>query len=139
MTLYRKLHEAQSTFIKYVRSNPGTSTLAMLGGSTMMSIILFNLIVSDPSSQINNSRKEKMSIKEARLQAMLENAKENSWQRNLEIAAEAQDRFMIPNGRRDAPEFMNDIDKKSTEILEKQHAAIDEKKKQKDTTTRFWT
>ncbi|EJK56164.1 hypothetical protein THAOC_24002, partial [Thalassiosira oceanica] len=40
---------------------------------------------------------------EAQLRAMLENARESTWRENLENAADAQGRFMMPGGPAGAP------------------------------------
>ena len=61
---------------------------------------------------------------EARLVAMIENAKNSSWRENLINAHDAQGRFMLPVVRHvddddddDAPEYVRRINARSREIL----------------------
>ena len=77
-------------------------------------------------------------MEEARMIAMVKEAKENSWQENLENAASAQDRFMLPGRVRDSPEFMSKIDQRSMKILKDQHEQIDREKADEDPYTKFW-
>lgn len=63
---------------------------------------------------------------EAQLAAMLENAKNSSWQDNLRNAADAQLRFMLP-GRdvdegKEKPEYIKRIVHRSEEILKEDKA-----------------
>lgn len=78
---------------------------------------------------------------EAHLAAMLENARESSWRQNLENAADAQGRFMVP-GREpaEAPAYVRRIEERSEEILrrdEERKARVKEQEKD-PTKTRFW-
>ena len=102
----------------------------------MVGIVLFK-IVDDGHEDYKRDPKQKMTLHEARLIAMLENAKESSWQENLENAVEAQEQFMLPGRQRDVPKFMNQIDQRSMEILKNQHDKIDKDKMRKET-TRMW-
>jgi hypothetical protein len=56
---------------------------------------------------------------EARLVAMIENAKNSSWRDNLRNACDAQGRFMLPlrDVDDDKPEFMRRINARSREIM----------------------
>lgn len=81
---------------------------------------------------------------EAQLAAMLENAKNSSWQQNLRNAADAQDRFMLP-GRdvdegREAPEYVKHIDKRSEEIHREENERRRQRREAEDdpSKTRFW-
>lgn len=81
---------------------------------------------------------KKMTMEEARLAAMVENARKSSWKENLDNALQAQDQFMLP-GQFEKPEFMDKIDKRGLEIMKSQHDRIErqEEEKRKET-TKFW-
>ena len=131
------MNQAHRLLLQYAGSHPGTSTLAMLGGTTVGGIVLLN--VGEIGNGLNNNNtcrdpKEKMSIEEARFIAMVKNAKESSWRENIERAAIPHDRFMLP----DCPKFMGKIERLSMEIMKNQHEKIDRKLAEVDTTTTFW-
>ena len=87
---------------------------------------------------------------EAQLRAMLENARESTWRENLENAADAHGRFMLPgrqgggggkSGDGGTPEYVRRIEERSEEILrreddERRRKAEDERHGR--TETRFW-
>ena len=82
---------------------------------------------------------------EAQLRAMLENARESTWRENLENAADAHGRFMLPGrpggGGGGKPEYVRRIEERSEEILkreddERRRKAEDERHGR--TETRFW-
>ena len=80
-----------------------------------------------------------VSLEEAQLAAMLENAKKSTWQENLRNASDAQDRFMLQNIEDDGigtPEYVKKIHDRSKEILR------DEERKREETknfsSSRFW-
>lgn len=131
------INQAHRLLIQYANSHPGTATLVLLGGSTVAGIGLLN-IIDNGNDPYARDPKEKMSMEEARFIAMVKDAKESSWQENLENAASAQDRFMLPGRQRDSPKFMNKIDRRSKQIMKKQHEEIDREKAEEDTTTTFW-
>ena len=97
-----------------------------------MSIILFK-IIDDGHEDYNYAKQRstdpnnqtKMTMDGARLIAMLENAKESSSKENVENAVHAQEQFMLPGRHRNVPKFMDKIDRRSLEILKKQHHKID--------------
>jgi hypothetical protein len=136
MTLNSQFNRTYRTFLRYAQSNPGGLTIALLGGTTFAGIALLKLL--DDDTRYMRDPKEKMSFEEARLIAMLENAKESSWQQNLENAVDAHEKFMLPNSKPDVPDFMNKIDQRSKQILEDQHKKIEMKKMRKET-TKFWS
>lgn len=81
---------------------------------------------------------------EAQLAAMLENAKNSSWQDNLRNAADAQQRFMLPgrdidNGQ-DKPAYIKRIVDRSEEILQEDKARKEkEEEERKDPfRSKFW-
>jgi len=67
--------------------------------------------------------------------AMIENARESSWEENLSNAMQAQERFMLPGRKSDTPEFLDKIKKRSDDIMERQRLRAEEEKKRID---RFW-
>lgn len=131
----RKLNESHRLLLRYAQSHPGTLTMAILGGSVVSGVAAFNIL--DDGEDYHRDPKEKMSFEEARLIAMLENAKESSWQQNLENAVDAQNQFMLPNQQQENPDFIGRINKRSLEILRKQHEIIDKQMMRKET-TKFW-
>ncbi|KAL3942495.1 MAG: hypothetical protein SGBAC_003307 [Bacillariaceae sp.] len=133
----RKLNDAHRMFLRRAQSHPATLTAAILGGSIFAGVVAFKIL--DDGDDYKRDPKEKMSMEEARLIAMLENAKQSSWQENLENAVDAQEQFMLPGRQHDAPDFMSRIDERSQEILKNQHASIDKQKMRKKTDTKFWS
>ena len=134
----QQLNQAHRTFLKYAQSHPKSLTAALLGGSTLVGIVLFKMI-DDGHEDYKRDPKQKMTMDEARLIAMLENAKESSWQQNLENAVQAKEQFMLPGRHsREVPKFMDEIDERSVEILKNQHKMIDKARMRKPTSTKFW-
>lgn len=81
---------------------------------------------------------------EAQLAAMLENAKNSSWQDNLRNAADAQQRFMLPgrdidNGQ-DKPAYIKRIVDRSEEILQEDKARKkkEEEERKDPFRSKFW-
>ena len=118
-------------FLRYAQTHPKSLGISLLGGTTLMSIILFK-IIDDGHEDYNYAKKRssnqtKMTIEEAKLIAMLENAKESSsWQENVDNAVNAQEQFMLPGRQRKVPKFMDKIDQRSLEILQNQRNKIDD-------------
>jgi len=99
-----------------------------------------------------------MSYEEARVRAMVENARKSSWRQNLSNAIEAQERFMQPPGRAPSTQrtenskFVNRIDRRAEQMILKQHQQAEYREQQpreeeerdpslsvrRRTTTRFW-
>ena len=94
-----------------------------------MGVFLFNIIDGGNDNHHKRNPTHKMSLDEARLIAMLENAKESSWRENLENAVGAQEQFMLPGRQRKEPEFMDRIERRSIEILRNQHEKVDEEER----------
>ena len=67
---------------------------------------------------------------------MIENAKSSTWKQNLENAADAHERFVLPNRNHDdgeVPEYAQRIDERSREMLDEERRERDDDRK-----TRFW-
>ena len=82
---------------------------------------------------------------EAQLAAMRENAKNSSWRQNLDNAADAQHRFMLPGLDADAvgeaaPEYVRKIETRSEEILrrDEERRAEAQDRENDPSWTRFW-
>ena len=109
-----------------------------------MGVVLFRIIDGGNESDYKRNPDQKMSLGEARLIAMLENAKESSWQENVENAIDAQEQFMLPGRNRKEPKFMDKIEQRSMQILRNQHEKLDEeerikrKKEEEGDITNFW-
>ena len=95
-------------------------------------------------SQLTNTESADVTPQEAQLVAMLENAKNSSWQDNLRNAADAQVRFMLP-GRdvdegRDKPAYIKRIADRSEEILqeERERKKKEEEERNDPFRSRFW-
>lgn len=134
----KSIHQAHLSFLRYAQTHPKTLTTALLGGTTIVGIVLFKIIDDDDAAYMRDP-KQKMSIEEAQLIAMLENAKDSSWQDNLENAVSAHEQFMLPGRNRDTPKFMDQIDRRSLEIMKNHHKKIDKENMRRETTTKFWS
>ena len=88
---------------------------------------------------VSSSSSDDVTRNEAQLSAMVQNAKNSSWQENLRNAADAQERFMLPGRNVDddkVPEYISNISKRSEEIIETKRR---EKEIRNDQSlTRFW-
>ena len=119
-------------------------TMALISGSALVGVVLFQIIDGGNDNDYKRDSKQKMSLDEARLIAMLENAKESSWRENVSNAIDAQEQFMLPGRNRKEPKFMDRIEQRSMEILRNQHEKIDEEerrrkeKEEEEGTTSFW-
>jgi hypothetical protein len=84
-----------------------------------------------------------MTLEQARLRAMIENAQQSTWQENLDNALVAQEKFMLGSERGEkAPEFMKKIEARSQELMqqqaEQQRQRDLEHEEKRDVTTRMW-
>ena len=141
--IFKQLNRAHNSFLRYAQTHPKSMAMALLGGSTVVGVVLFRIIDDGHESHYKRNPSQKMSLDEARLIAMLENAKESSWQENVETAVDAQERFMLPGRQRTESQFMNKIERRSVEILQNQHEKLDEEErikteKEENNTTSFW-
>jgi len=89
----------------------------------------------------SSSSSDDVARNEAQLSAMVQNAKNSSWQENLRNAADAQERFMLPGRKVDGdsdkvPEYISNISKRSEEIIETKKREKEIKNDQ--SMTRFW-
>ena len=80
-----------------------------------------------------------LSLNEAQLAAMLENAKNSTWQENLHNARDAQDRFMLAqneDGGNGTPEYVKIIHDRRQEMLRDEGRRREQAKD--SSSTRFW-
>jgi hypothetical protein len=118
-------------------------------GSVLVGVVLWNILdtpqtnstIHDMHKQHHSSgKRQPMSIEEARLRAMIENAKDSTWRENLDNAVSAHNNFMLPGrGNQMEPEFLRNIDERSTRILKENQDQINKENKRKATVTRFWS
>lgn len=75
---------------------------AALGGSVLCGWFCFTILDQDQQAKeanvaLHRGRQPKLlSQEEARLRAMIEQAKESNWKENLDNAVQAQEYFMLP-------------------------------------------
>ena len=135
----QQIHHALRQYLRRLDSHPLTVTAATVGGFTLVGLVCWNVVdfFEGPSPKDNTTQKQPMTLEEARLRAMIENAQTSTWQENLDNAASAQEHFMLPGRSHPTPDFMTKIDQRSLEILKEQHEALELEKKRKPT-TRIW-
>jgi hypothetical protein len=113
-----------------------------VGGSAFAGWTLLTIIENRQQNEshieAHIEARKTMSHEQARLRAMIENAKESTWQENLENAAKAQANFMLPGRSKEVPDFMANIEQRSMDIMKKQQEEMEREKKRK-ITTRIWS
>ena len=139
----QQLHQGLRQYLRRLDSHPVTVTVATVGGFTFVGLLCWNVLEflegpQQQQQQQQSSKPQPMTLEEARLRAMIENAQTSSWQENLDNAASAQEHFMLPGRSHPTPDFMTKIDQRSLEIMKEQHEALEREKKRKPTTTRIW-
>ncbi|KAG7349032.1 hypothetical protein IV203_011629 [Nitzschia inconspicua] len=92
---------------RFVVNHAGKLALGVIASG----VLLYNVTVVDRSSsrlrdvshaygsQGHDTKPPPMTIEQARLRAMIENAQQSSWQQNLDNALVAQEKFMLGNER----------------------------------------
>lgn len=132
-------------FLQRLDTHPLTTTAATVGGFTIAGLVSWNVLEWLQSPTTTPDKQQPMSMEEARLRAMIENAQTSTWQENLDHAATAQEHFMLPGRPHSKPNFMAEIDKRSLEILKAQHDELEKESSntkhqhlRKDTATRIW-
>ena len=151
--IIQKIDHGHQLLLRYAQTHPKSMTGGLVVGTTLFGMGMFKLLDDgDDIAKYKRDPKQKMSLEEARLIAMLENAKESSFQENIQNVVEAQEKFMLP------PEWQRDenrntgrfpssssssplgekLDQRSYEILRQQHQQIDKERGRKETNTKFW-
>ena len=142
--IFKELNRAHNSFLRYAQTHPKSMTVGLISGSALVGVVLFRIIDGGNENDYKRDPNQKMTLGEARLIAMLENAKESSWQENVENAIDAQEQFMLPGRNRKEPRFMDKIEQRSIEILQDQHKKFDEeerrkrRKEEEEGSTSFW-
>jgi hypothetical protein len=131
------IQRATELFLQAARSHPGSLTMITVGGSAFAGWILFTIIENRQQDESHIEARKTMSHEQARLRAMIENAKESTWQENLDNAVKAQEHFMLPGRSKEVPDFMANIEQRSMDIMKKQQEKMEREKKRK-ITTRMW-
>lgn len=85
-----------------------------------------------------------MTLEEARLRAMIEDAKQSTWRENLQNAMYAQEHFLFPERvqSRERLDFSNRIEKRGYEIMQDQHQQLEKERQRQEeekvSGTHFW-
>jgi hypothetical protein len=125
-------------FLRRLDSHPLSTTFVTVGGFATAGVISWTVMEFLEGSPNIDSSKQPMSLEEARLRAMVENAQASNWKKNLDNAAEAQAQFMLPGRPMKKPDFMEEIEKRSLEIM-KEHNAEVVRDRQRKPTTKIWS
>jgi post-segregation antitoxin (ccd killing protein) len=136
------LQECRRFLQHHAHHNPKSSTLAMLTATTLtFATFLFAITTRDERLARAHANKVSsdapVSVTEAQITAMIENARNSTWRENLENAIDAHERFVLPNRNNsdgeEVPEYVQRIDLRSREIL-----VEDEERRKEVGRTRFW-
>jgi hypothetical protein len=136
----------------YAEHNPKASTFAMLAATTLTCAVFVIAVDArdERLARIHNSKttslgshsaqSTSLSPQEAKLSAMIENARNSSWRENLENAVDAHERFVLPNRNvdegKEVPQYVRNIDERSRELLKEEE---ERREKMKDPErTWFW-
>ena len=135
--VWQQTQQAIRLFLRRLDTHPLTVTAATVGGFTVVGLVCWNILEFLEGPPQKDAKKQPMTLEEARLRAMIENAQTSTWQENLDNAAAAQDHFMLPGRPQEPPEFMAKIDRRSLKIMKEQHKEVELESKRK-ATTRIW-
>lgn len=113
-------HHYQRRIQEFLEHRFPAFVVGTLGGSLAIgwvswSLFKRNFVIDEIDAPGKGQRAR--TLREAQLQAMIENAASSTWQENLDNAMQAQTRFMLPNRRHSEPAFVRKIDERSREIL----------------------
>uniref|UniRef100_A0A7R9WQK8 Uncharacterized protein n=1 Tax=Craspedostauros australis TaxID=1486917 RepID=A0A7R9WQK8_9STRA len=118
--------------VELTHSHPKSIMAGSMGLTVGSGIILYNLVGRQQQHELrahlHKNKRHPMTPEEARVRAMIEQAKESTWQENLDRAFAAQDRFMLPG--RDfgsSPKFVKQIDERSQQLLQKDEKEREDK------------
>ena len=136
---HRVINNAINDFLRTLHSRPLLVTTGTVTGFTLVGLATWNIFGETKEECLKETLDKPMTLDEARVRAMIENAQSSSWQQNLDNAGLAQDYVMLPGRNQKLPPFMKDIDRRSREILRQQHQEFAKEQKGKDTTTTMWS
>lgn len=138
------------TVLEYLEPIDSAKSIVYDGGDDNNGVDSSNdLYLGHPRGTTEHYRKNAtatMTVERARLQAMIENAQQSTWQENIDNATMAQERFMLPgrphhdkNG--EPPAFMKKIEARSQEIMQQHEKRMElerQKEKRRKLTTKMW-
>jgi len=133
----KQVQNAIRLFLRRLDTHPMTTTCLTVGGFAAAGIVTWNVLEFLEGPPAVDPKKQPMTLEEARLRAMIENAQSSDWRENLDNAVTAQEQFMLPGRPHEKPKFMEEIDRRSLEIMKEQHEEV-AKEKQRKPTTRVW-
>ena len=143
-------------------THPITFMSATLGVSVVVGLACLGVVEGkmEQNRQLSEGDRQKIGIRtspatangarqisqeEARVRAMIENAKESDWRQNLSNAIEAQHHFMLPPESKrnlDKPEFLKKIDRRTEQMMIIQREELSQQdqnqKLRKQHTTKYW-
>ena len=135
----------------YAETNPKGSTAAMLAATTLtLAVFVVAIDARDEraarrlsnstSSPITSCNPTPLTPHEAKVSAMIENARKSTWRENLENAADAHRRFVLPNHDTDEggelPQYVKRIDERSQELIMEEEER--RKNRSDPSSTLFW-
>jgi hypothetical protein len=135
--VFQQAQKAIRWFLRRLDTHPLSVTVGTVGIFTTAGLVSWQVMEYLEGPTTKDSQKQPMTMEEAKVRAMIENAQTSSWQENLDNAASAQQHFMLPGRPHGTPNFMMKIDKRSLEIMKEQHKELEKEKKRKPT-TRIW-
>lgn len=106
-------------------------------------------IATAPTTTTTNTKTiPELTLEQARVLAMIENAQASTWRENINNATVAQERFMLPGrtprdeqGQNVVPEFMKKIEARAVELVlqnEYQREQEQERSKKRKITSKMW-
>ncbi|KAL7475986.1 hypothetical protein ACHAW6_001877 [Cyclotella cf. meneghiniana] len=129
----------------YAENNPKGSTAAMLAATTLTLAVF--VVAIDARDERAARRLSKLTSSpppltphEAKVSAMIENARKSTWRENLDNAADAHQRFVLPDHDIDQdgelPQYVKRIDERSQELMLEEEER--RKKRTDPSNTLFW-
>jgi len=125
-------------FLRRLDSHPLSTSFVTVGTFTAAGVITWNILEYLEGPPDVDPTKQPITLEEARVRAMVEHAQISNWRDNLDNAAAAQAHFMLPGRPMKKPDFMEEIDKRSLEIM-KEHNSQVAKDTQRRPTTKIWS
>eukprot|EP00804_Cyclotella_cryptica_P010169 CCRYP_013810-RA/>CCRYP_013810-RA protein AED:0.00 eAED:0.00 QI:236/-1/1/1/-1/1/1/370/148 len=145
------LNECRRMLRYYAENNPKASTAAMLAATTLtLTVFVVAIDARDEraarrlnnvnSSPMASSNPTPLSPNEAKVSAMIENARKSTWRENLENAADAHQRFVLSNHDvdhgKELPQYVKRIDERSEELMMEEEERL--QKRRDPSNTWFW-
>lgn len=128
-------------FVSSIRDNHFAKfAVATVACSSLVGWAALQLLLPLPNTNNTTHGKESMTHDEAMVRAMIQNAQSSTWQENLENAAMAQERFVLPGRGHSATqeEFLQDIKQKSHAMMRENEAKKKEREEQVEIFSTTW-